>query len=548
MFDSLNHFSKFHAKILHFFDICKIFSIFICFLFAYIKSFSYLCSRKGLKQTIIMKTKFFYLLTLVAAILLMIGCQDEPKTSSKMTFKGVDLNNAKALALVQEGTPANAPRKMRAGEGQDEETTKFLYTVDADGNMHAAIFYFNEVDSTMDTKALRLTIENIFAVGDDYLWLYGCQYYCDDLDALPIDKWGRDFVQGEINASHNRPGHFNFLLRKTDGALFNLTNLNVLPLNWEGKIEIAGNTQTTTPTSNDLKQYGMVAQVGNELYWAIGNYQGGLGKLVDNGRTMDQVNLDFHANIAYAIADGQGHLGTVLSYGGNIPTNPAFIVGNNAFLVKGLPDIEGSYPRMHYIGGKYFVSHGWNWNSSVEPAIYSVAFEGDKATATRVVDKHALPEYGYGYPCRIEGSTYSYLTDRGEGAIVESFDANALTFTQEKLPDGFPSWPQAYDEEGNAYSFEVEKQTDMSYVFVYNLPTRTKTRHDIDRSAVPEYNVISDAVYDRALKAVLETAIMPDGSTVSLITYMTGENAFKTMVMGSEASGTAVVATIVQLN
>ena len=29
---------------------------------------------------------------------------------------------------------------------------------------------------------------------------------------------------------------------------------------------------------------------------------------------------------------------------------------------------------------------------------------------------------------------------------------------------------------------------------------------------------------------------------------MTGENAFKTMVMGSEASGTAVVATIVQLN
>ena len=41
---------------------------------------------------------------------------------------------------------------------------------------------------------------------------------------------------------------------------------------------------------------------------------------------------------------------------------------------------------------------------------------------------------------------------------------------------------------------------------------------------------------------------MSDGSTVSLITYMTGETAFKTMIMGTEASGTAVVATIVQLN
>ena len=288
------------------------------------------------------------------AMLFLVSCQDEPSSSSKMTFKGIDLNNAKALALVREGNgSSNAPHRLRAGEGQDEETTKFLYTVDEEGNMHAAIFYFNEVDSTMDTKALRLSIENIFAVGDDYLWLYGCQYYCDDLDALPIDKWGRDYVRGEIEASRNRPGHFNFLLRKTDGALFNLTNLNVLPLNWEGKIGIAGNTQTTNPTSNDLKQYGMVAQVGKELYWAIGNYQGGLCKLVDNGRTMDQVNLDYKANIAYAITDGQGHLGTVLSYGSNVPTNPAFIVGNNAFLVKGMPNIEGCFLPNTYLLQEY---------------------------------------------------------------------------------------------------------------------------------------------------------------------------------------------------
>ena len=116
----------------------------------------------------------------------------------------------------------------------------------------------------------------------------------------------------------------------------------MLPLNWEGKLEV-NYYPLANPTSNDLKQYGMVAQVGKELYWAIGNYQGGLCKLVDNGRTMDLVGLDYHANIAYAIADGQGHLGTVLSYGSNVPTNPAFIVGNNAFLVKGLPDIEGMH-------------------------------------------------------------------------------------------------------------------------------------------------------------------------------------------------------------
>ena len=489
-----------------------------------------------------MKTKFTFLALLIAAIGMLVSCQDEPSSSSKLTFKGVNLNNAKALALVQEGNgSANAPRRMRADEGEKPQT-KFLYTVDENGNMSAAIFYFNEVDSTTDTKALRLSIENIFAVGDDYLWLYGCQYDCDDMDALP--SRARKYVQEQIDASRNRPGHFNYLIRKTDGALFNLTDLTVLPLNWEGKIEMGGMKLTT---GNELRQYGLVAQVGKELYWAIGNYQGGLCKLVDNGSTMDQVNLDYHANIAYVLGDGNGHLGTVLSYSSNMPTNPAFINGNYANLVQGLPNDIG-FPRMHFIGGKYFVSHGYNWDSSLEPAIYTISFEGNTAQATLAVAGHSLPEYGYGYPCRVEGSTYSYLTDEGEGAIIRTFDANTLSFSVEKLPEGFPSWANAYDEEGNAYSFETEKQTDMSYVIVYNLPTRTATRHNIDRSDVPQYNVIKVIGFDRSMKAMIEEAILPDGSTVSLITYMTGENAFKTVVMGTEASGTAVVATIVQLN
>lgn len=475
------------------------------------------------------------------AMLFLVSCEDEPSLSKKLTFKGVDLSNAKALALVQEGgNAANAPRRLRAdGQDPDEPTHKFLYTVDEDGNMHAAIFYFNEVDSTTNTKALRLSIENIFAVGDDYLWLYGCQYDCDDLDLLP--EKARKYVQEQIDASRKRPGHYNYLIRKTDGALFDLTNLTVLPIDWDGSIK------NSVKTSNDLKQYGMVAQVGKELYWAEGNYQGGLRKLVDQGSTMDQVNLDFHANIAYVLGDGQGHLGTVLSYGSNVPTNPAFINGNLANLVQGLPNDMG-FPRMHFIGGKYFVSHGYNWDSSLESAIYTISFEGNTAQATLAVAGHSLPEYGYGYPCRVEGSTYSYLTDEGEGAIIRTFDANTLTFMQEQLPDGFPSWNEAYDEEGNAYSMETEKQTDMTYVIVYNLPTRTATRHDIDRSEVPQYNVIKVIGFDRSMKAMIEEAILPDGSTVSLITHMTGENAFKTVVMGTEASGTAVVATIVQLN
>ena len=473
------------------------------------------------------------------AMLFLVSCEDEPSSSSKLTFKGVNLNNAKALALVQEGNGGSkAPRKMPADEGEKPQT-KFLYTVDEEGNMNAAIFYFNEVDSTTNTKALRLSIENIFAVGDDYLWLYGCQYDCDDLDLLP--EKARKYVQEQIDASRKRPGHYNYLIRKTDGALFDLTNLTVLPIDWDGSIK------NSVKTSNDLKQYGMVAQVGKELYWAEGNYQGGLRKLVDNGSTMDQVNLDYHANIAYVIGDGNGHLGTVLSYSSNMPTNPAFINGNLANLVQGLPNDMG-FPRMHFIGGKYFVSHGYNWDSSLEPAIYTISFEGNTAQATLAVAGHSLPEYGYGYPCRVEGSTYSYLTDEGEGAIIRTFDANTLSFSVEKLPEGFPSWNEAYDEEGNAYSMETEKHTDMTYVIVYNLPTRTATRHEIDRSDVPQYNVIKVIGFDRSMKAMIEEAILPDGSTVSLITYMTGENAFKTVVMGTEASGTAVVATIVQLN
>lgn len=481
------------------------------------------------------------------AMLFLVSCQDEPSSSSKLTFKGVNLNNAKALALVQEGgNAANAPRRMRADEGeQDEPTTKFLYTVDADGNMHVAFFYFNEVDSTTDTQALRLSIENIFSVGDDYLWLYGCQYYCDNLDALPLDKWGREYVQGEINASRNRPGHFNFLMRKTDGALFSVTNINAVPLNWEGKIEV-NYWPLENPTSNDLKQYGMATQIGKEIYFATGNYQGGVCKLVDNGSTMDLVKLDYHANIAYVVNDGQGHLGTVLSYSSNVPTNPAFINGNLANLVQGLPN-NLYEPNMHYIGGKYFISTGVDGYLS-DGGIYTVSFDNGTATATLCVQGQTLPGYGYYHPVVVEGSTYSWLTNDGYNTFIKTFDANTLSFSTEKLPAGFPSWEGDYDEEGNAYSVALEKQVDMSYIDVYNLPTRTKTRHDVDRSAVPQYNVIGVIGFNRSMKAMIEEAILPDGSTVSLITYMTGENAFKTVVMGTEASKTAVVATIVQLN
>jgi len=485
-----------------------------------------------------MKTKLTFLALLIAAIGMLVSCQDEPSSSSKLTFKGVNLNNAKALALVQEGNgPAKAPGKLLTDEGEKPQT-KFLYTVDENGNMSAAIFYFNEVDSTTNTKALRLSIENIFSVGDDYLWLYGCQYDCDDINSLPAEA--RKFVQEQIDASRTRTGHFNYLIRKTDGALFDLTSLTVLPIDWDGSIK------NSVKTSNDLKQYGMVAQVGKELYWAEGNYQGGLRKLVDQGSTMDQVNLDFHANIAYVLGDGQGHLGTVLSYSSNVPTNPAFINGNLANLVQGLPN-NLYEPNMHYIGGKYFISTGVDGYLS-DGGIYTVSFDNGTATATLCVQGQTLPGYGYYHPVVVEGSTYSWLTNDGYSTFIKTFDANTLSFSTEKLPEGFPSWEGDYDEEGNAYSMETEKQTDMTYVIVYNLPTRTATRHDIDRSEVPQYNVITVIGFDRSMKAMIEEAILPDGSTVSLITHMTGENAFKTVVMGTEASGTAVVATIVQLN
>ena len=472
------------------------------------------------------------------AMMVFVSCQDEVPGGGKMTFKGVNLNNAKALALVHETKgSAKAPSKMRAdGREQDDPTTKFLYTVDEDGNMSVAIFYFNEVDSTQDTKALRLSIDNIFTVGDDYLWLYGCQYYCDDLDALPIDKWGRDYVQGEINASHNRPGHYNFLLRKTDGALFNIND--AVPLNESGQIVIAG-WPVENPTSNDLKQYGMVAQVDKELYWASGSYYGGLCKLVDKGSTMDLVGLDFKANLAYVVADGQGHLGTVLAYGGNAPTSPAFINGIYANLVQGLNNL--SNPNMHCIGGKYFISSYWN-----EGGIYAVSF--DNGTATLCVPGHTLPGYGYGYPVVIDGPIYSYMTEGSDGAVIRTFDANTLTFSEEQLPEGFPSWATAYDEEGNAYSVDFEKEFNMDYIMVYNLPTRTATRHDVDRSEVPQYNFRESCFYTRSIKSVIESVVLPDGSTVVLVTPVTGENAFKTTIMGTEASGTAVVATLIQLN
>ena len=329
-----------------------------------------------------MKTKNIIRLVLAAAMVFTLSACKKDKGDAAFKLDGINLNGVKYLALGSAG-----------GNAKGQDTQKMLYSIDESGNMQLVAYNYQCDDDGLVTEIQRnigITVCQAVPVGEKYIWLVGCRYYCDDYSGFSESM--QDRIRGMVD--HSVQYTENFLIRKSDGKIFDLNGINAFPLcivnvpgyGNAGVVGIGGFDGVPLDgdiTGDRLRKLGLICQHNGDIFLAGGTYYGGLSRLHDNGSSLSVIDVmpgtvEQAINIAYAITDNNGHLGTCISYGSNIP-HVASIMAPDGTLprIQDIP-MDGN-PTMRCIGGKYFVSVMTDEGSS----IYLVNTDGNPATATK---------------------------------------------------------------------------------------------------------------------------------------------------------------------
>lgn len=490
----------------------------------------------------------FIILALVFGV---VSCKKN-KNGGDASFKmsRVNLNGARYLALAnKEGA-------------KDGETGGFLYSVDENGNLQIMAYEYDCDDSGIASelrRSLTIQITAMIPVGDVYIWLMGCRYQCNDYSGFSDDM--ADRIRGMVDHSWWSDWGENFLLRRSDGKIYDLNGATgafpIGNLKYFGGSNVPWVFDNGIPLDGDfsgerLRKLGLISQIGDDVYLASGSYQGGLSKLRINGDNINVINVlpgseGQPINIAYSVIDNAGHLGTCISYGSNTPHVPAIMVSNGTLpAIQGIPVATGwessYYPEMRCIGGKYFVSINGSYNGT--PTIYRVDISGDQATGTAVAEGYFSDD-----PCELasirvcvsDEENYSWVNCE----TLYTFNANTYQLTSSTLPSGWPGYAW-FDAEGRYY--ESNLSNGLTSFTIYDLATMNTETVAVDRSQVPQYNMVTECNYDGGIMAFIESAVRADGSTMALVTDVTGPERGVTRVQSqTEPNNNVVISTLIPL-
>ena len=490
----------------------------------------------------------FIILALVFGV---VSCKkNKGGKDSSFKMRGVNLNGARYLALAnKEGA-------------KDGETGGFLYSVDENGNLQIMAYEYDCDDSGIASELKRnLTIQitAMIPVGDVYIWLMGCRYQCNDYSGFSDDM--ADRIRGTVEHSWWSDWGENFLIRRSDGKIYDLNQVAgsfpIGNLKYFGGPNVPWVFDNGIPLDGDfsgerLRKLGLISQIGGDVYLASGSYQGGLSKLRINGDNINVINVlpgseGQPINIAYAVTDNDGHLGTCISYGSNIPHVPAIMASNGTLpAIQGIPVATGwessYYPEMRCIGGKYFVSINGNYDGT--PTIYRVDISGDQATGTAVAEGYFSDDPCESASIRVcvsDEENYSWVNCE----TLYTFNANTYQLTSNTLPSGWPGYAW-FDAEGRYY--ESNLSNGLTSFTIYDLATMNTETVAVDRSQVPQYNMVTECNYDGGIMAFIESAIKADGSTMTLVTDVTGPQRGITRVQSeTEPNNNVTVSTLIPL-
>ena len=512
-----------------------------------------------------MKTKFFSLIGIgMIALLFLVSCEgNSGGSASSMQFKRMDIAGAKAIALASDGSSRNnGPKRMPAeGDAPDYNVSNPVWTVSEDGTL-VEVHYTIEVVGNGEivdlVKAnMRLVMQYIYPIGDEWLWLVNCEYDYPGLDDIP------EPLHGKIRELINNAGiDLNFLVRKSDGALFQWTREQGCPQKGRGYKQ-----------PSDI--YGQVESVGKDMFscpsmGGLDDYYGRIYKLEDQGDILNVVqvlNSSQSGNGLYV--DDRGFVGTILGgdFGGGIPViiDPSSLklsninsgaaqlgkteyiaIGGRAYIcteryitTTETDSKEGSWEVTKHMGYFYALENQSGMWTVKTPALYELDLE-QQSGPTQKVYKTPVATW-MGTETDESWKTRSY---------VYTFDPIASSLTKKELPANYPVDETKYYD-GVAYVMGEGQ----SFFYVCDLAKDAAEQVEIQfDESIAEY--ISQIAfmggfseYDPNTQCFTGGAQLLDGTYLYFILYAQGENRGKVTVLHEgESDAGQVISVMVRLN
>ena len=489
-----------------------------------------------------MKTRFIYALAAIVVALGMASCEGGGGSVNNVKFRKMNLNGVNTLALASRGAKAgnnNAPVRLRAA-GEDELVEDGIaYSVSDDGTM-VEITYAIDVCGGGDAKNLikanlRLSMQYVYAIGDDWLWLYGCNYVYPDLDDLQEPAYSKI---KEVLAEHS-DYHNNYLVRRKDGALFE----------WDGRDgrPFYGNVKWDA-AQTDI--YGIVESMKGEIY----------------------ANSDYHMprvgqRIVYRLKDEGNQLAVTTMHSDKLKTDIIMpdkrgAFGLNLFYLNSYGNYSGEgIPGIMFIPSGKIVGFDETYELiSVNETLYAIrpleqtlevysvmiseadgkATVGEKVTEISGVDRSFLE-----YIPKVNRGEYSTWMMDGYKFV---FDLNKWSISWSPLPAHYPN--EGYYQ-GIAYVMESDQQS----FYICDLSKSEAERVVIDYTelnadaSIVKSTISANWLYSPRAQAFRKSALTIDGYETTIMLPVSGDNKGKARVYkAGDTTAGQVISVMVRLN
>lgn len=500
------------------------------------------------------------------AMLFLVSCESGGGKVSSMQFKRMNIAGAKALALASDGSnQQNAPARMPAAQMDGEPDPEYnisnpAFIVSEDGTMvevHYTIEVVGDGEVVDKIKAnMRLKMQYIYPIGDNWLWLVNCEYDYPGIDEV------KEPLRGQIrDLMHDCES--NFLVRRSDGALFAWSLEQGCPKQGRGYRQ-----------PSDI--YGQVESVGKDVFSCpsmgrLDDYYGRIYKLEDQGDILNVVqvlNSSQSGNGLYV--DDRGFVGTMLGggdFGGGIPViidpsslklsninsgaaqlvNPEYIaIGGRAYIyaeryitTTETDGKEGIWDVTKHMGYFYALENQSGMWTVKTPALYEFDLEQQSGPTQKVYKTLVATWMGTEY--KADWTAHSY---------IYTFDPIAASLTKKELPANYPVDETKYYD-GVAYVMGEGQ----SFFYVCDLAKDAAEQVEIqfDESIAEYISQIASmggfSEYDPNTQCFTGGAQLLDGTYLYFILYAQGENRGKVTVLHEgESDAGQVISVMVRLN
>ena len=488
-----------------------------------------------------MKRNLFFVFAVIVAAIGITSCDGGGKVNN-IKFRKMNLNGVSTLALASQGQKAgnNAPARMPAA-GEDELVEAGMaYSVSEDGTM-VEITYAIDANGGGDAQNLikahlRLSIQYVYTIGDEWLWLYGCNYVYPGLDELPQD------VQEVINEkiSEHSDYHNNYLVRRSDGALFE----------WDGR-DGQPFYGTVKWDADQTDIYGIVESIGGEIYTNSDYHMPRVGqsivyRLKAEGTqlsvtTMHSENLKTEV----IMPDKRGALGmNIIYYNKQHDTYEGNGIPGVMFVPSGkIVGFDENYRLISVNETLYALGH-----IEDKPVVYSVILseaEGKAVLGEKVAEISGATIYDLAYLPDVSRNSKAAWMRNGYKYV---FDFNNWSLSADPLPLYYPN--EGYYQ-GIAYVMDDGQQV----FYICDLSKSEAERVVIDNSEVnADASIVKSTIsakwtYVPRAHAFRKYALTIDGYETTIILPVEGENKGKACVYkaGSTTAG-QVISVMVRLN